>query len=131
MDMISPGQLAARPTVYSLYQTINIPSSGSLYLRCGVPTSAVPIPIGAPCTLRRVSVRVDILDSSRTYNLEILKGATVVDTVALSSVSVQTTSVGVSGQFVAGDTLAARVVLASGSGSSSFRQIDVQLILGE
>lgn len=131
MDMLSPGQLAARPTVYSLHQTINIPPSGILYLRRGVPTSAVPIPIGALCTLRRVSARVDVLDSSRTYNLEILNGATVVDTVALSSVSLQTTSTAVSGQFVAGDTLAARLVLAAGTGSSSFRQIDVQLTLGE
>lgn len=131
MDMISPGQAYARPTVLALHQTIHVPSSGSLYLRRGVPTSSVPIPIGTTSKLRRVSARVDVLDSSRTYNLEILNGATVVDTVPLSLVSLQTTSTAVSGQFVAGDALAARLVLVAGTGSSSFRQIDVQLTLGE
>lgn len=110
---------------------IQVPDHGTLYLGCIVPTSAAELRMSVDALLRRISVQVDDIDVSRSFNIEVLKSGGSAGILTLPTSTIGTHGAAYSTAFLAGDRLSARIIRASGSGKSSFRNIHVTVTLEE
>jgi hypothetical protein len=110
---------------------IAVPSSGTLYLDCVVPTSAAALRMSVDALLRRISVQVDQADASNSFNIEVLKNGASAGILALPASSLGTHAASYSTAFLAGDRLSVRIVRSAGSGRSQFRNVHVTVTLEE
>jgi len=119
----SPTQAKNRWAVTS---SISVPSSGVLYLSSGnVPTSSCPFVTPSNGFIRELSVRVDRVDTARSFNLEVVLNGSVVTFLNLPVGSIRQYST-LSIPFLEGDEIAVRLV-SLGSGKSSFRNVNAIL----
>lgn len=120
----SPTQATNRWIVTS---SIAVPSSGVLYLSSGnVPTSSCPFVTPSNGFIRELSVRVDRVDTARSFNLEVVLNGSVITFLNLPVGSLRQYSTMLSIPFLGGDEIAIRLV-SLGSGKSSFRNVNAML----
>lgn len=85
------------------------------------------------CTLYAISVEVDVIDTVRTFDIEILtdpSGAgVVIGTLALPTSSRGASVTGLSAAVTAGTEIGARIVRSSSSGGSTFNAVVVNVVL--
>lgn len=105
-----------------------IPGSGVQYLEMGgVVTSAAGLRMMRAGQFTAASIQVSDTDSSRAYKLSIKINGTEVDTVALTTSTLGAVSTSLTGTFSAGDVLEVSVERTSGSGASSFKELQAMV----
>lgn len=117
--------------VYQFSQIRKVPNAGTLYLYYGqVLTSAASFSVDTSASLRAATIVVNV-SSTNTYQLEVLKNGIVVETLILLSGSTEALTSGFTTSLAASDNLAVRLVKTAGSGTSSFNNITVALVMDE
>jgi hypothetical protein len=113
--------------------TAKVPVGGTLWLKNGdVFSSAAPVKLSANARLERISISTDSSDGSRDFEAQILKNGSLADSLPLPSGSVGEYSVlGSPVGYGAGDLVSARIVRTSGSGASTFANINVTAVFSE
>lgn len=116
--------------------TGGVPGAGTRFLQAGtVATSSVGDQLPMATTLVGASIRVDVIDASRSYNLQILSSpsgvATVLATLVLPVSTISVVNFSLSVSISSNVELGARLVLATGAGASTFSNIIVNVFLEE
>lgn len=115
-----------------LTSPVKVPGQGTLYLRFGeVSTGDVPASAPATGNIKRLFIQVDVADSSRSYDVEVVVEGSVAETVNLPVSTQKTSDVTLSASVTAGDDIQVRLVRDTGSGSSSFDLAIVALVIQE
>jgi len=98
---------------------VAVAGAGTLtLLGAGATTVAFSIPRAG--TITGASIRVNVIDAARAYNLEVLLNGASVATVALPVSALGAFSTALSVAVAAGDQIGARLVRTSGAGGSTF-----------
>ena len=107
--------------------SLNVPDVGTLYYDYNsVSTASAPVRRSYAGTFDRLGLRLDVVDSSRAYNLEILVNGVVEDTVPIPVDTLGLTA-SINVVHSIGDDIAARLVRTSGTGISSFQLSTLEL----
>lgn len=128
VDHVDPATFTKRFTV-ALSHRLRVPSSGVQYLSVGeVVTSHVPITLPTDAILDGASIRVDRTDTNNEYELRVLVGGIVQETVTLPTGQTFASASDFTTFVAEGDDVQVLLARTSGSGASAFRSVNVSLI---
>lgn len=136
-QLTSASSSSGSPT-YSLVFTVDggVTSQGTRYLRTGegVFCSSAGINIQPAKTLSRITVQVNAVDASRAYDVQVISNSssaspTVLATLSLPTSSLEADSGALAVAVAASTELGVRLVRSSGSGASTFKQVNVLVVL--
>jgi len=123
-----------RYTALTFTHDSGVPGGGTRYLRTGqgIVCSSAGIRIDPASTIAIVTIRVDVSDGSRNYDVEVISTPSGSPSV-LATLSFASGNVSAGGTFSAavssGTELGVRVIRTSGSGASTFNFINVLVLL--
>jgi hypothetical protein len=117
------------PNSIEFGSTGGVPSGGTLAL-LGPGNTTTGIRVPSDQKIMGASIQVNVVDALRTYNVSIRVNGIEVATLGLpiSSLGSQTASLNI--PVLAGDVVTIFMVRASGTGSSTFSQMRIQLMMG-
>lgn len=133
---VGPQSASSSPSKFLTVMTHSngVPNAGTRYLRIGqnLTTSVAGFHLTSNAKLNVITVQVNTVDNARSYNIEILKdpagrlGAPVVlGTLSLPTGTLSGSTSITGTTLTPSDEIGARIVRASGAGSSTFRRIVV------
>lgn len=117
---------------YGFTLSIAVPNAGTAFCDFGqVATSAAPMTTNHAGSFRGASIRVDVVDLARSYELRFQKNGVTVETLALPSGTLRAATSTFTTALAVTDDIAVLLVRTAGVGKSTFRNASITLVLQE